>query len=255
MVAPRANRIQIGLQLRVAQPRGHNFPRELRVPVRVQHIDHHHADAHRVHAAPRLRAIAEQAELRRQRGPVFRIEVLGDEQVHAACVIVQPRAVFRGQIRVDAPGCIPKLQHPLRLVVPHHRRAHDLRQLAVGVATEGVHLPQPVLRGHVSLSHEQIILTGSLDVGHAVGVAADEHGRREPGEMHISIQHRQRGPGSRAQPQHARARSDQQQSQQSAHGPEENSRPAAFTATRNRRNGRRGRLISYFCVGHRFSTG
>src|SRR5688572_6355794 len=43
-----------------------------------------------------------------------------------------------------------------------------LRQIAGGEATERVHLPQPVLRGHVSLKEHSIIYSCGLDVRYAI---------------------------------------------------------------------------------------
>ena len=63
MVAPGADGIEIGLELRVVQLGGDAFARELRVPMRVERLHHHHADAERVDAGPGLRLVVQQAEL------------------------------------------------------------------------------------------------------------------------------------------------------------------------------------------------
>ncbi len=60
MVAPRADRIQIGFQLRVVEIRRRSLARQLHVPVRVQRLHHHHADAERIDAGPRLRLVVQQ---------------------------------------------------------------------------------------------------------------------------------------------------------------------------------------------------
>ncbi len=202
MVAPRADRIEVGLQfgvVQIVQLGGDALAAQLGLPMRVQHLHHSQADRDRVRAAPGLRAIAEQPELRRQRGLMLR-----DEKIHAARVIVKASAVGGGQVGVDAPGRIPDLQNPLRPVVLELRGAEDLRQLAIGVAAKEVHLPEPVLRRHVALRHKEIVLSRRVDVRHAVRVAADGHRCREPGHVQIAIQRRQRGDRRRAQPQHAR---------------------------------------------------
>ena len=89
------------------------------------------------------------------------------------------------------------------------RTAHDLCQLAIGVATVSIHLPQAVLGGDVALRDEEIFLRGGFDVGNAVGLAADDDGRREPGKMQIAVQLRECGLGDGLQPEHAGSASQQ----------------------------------------------
>ena len=70
-------------------------------------------------------------------------------------------------------GRIAKLQHALRDVVLHQRRTHDLRQIAIGVAAKGIHLPKPVLRCYIALGNEEVFLRRRFNVRHAVSIAAD----------------------------------------------------------------------------------
>ncbi len=88
------------------------------------------------------------------------------------------------------------------------RGAHDFGQLAVGAAAQAVHLPQAILRGDVSLSDEEVVLRGGIDVGHAVGVAADGDGRGKAGQMHVAVELGQRGFGGGAKPEHAGTRGE-----------------------------------------------
>jgi len=126
--------------------------------------------------------------------------------------------------------------------VLEERGAQNLRQLAVGIAPEGVHLPEPVLGGHIALGQEEIVLGGRLDVEHAVGIAADRDRSGESGEMNIAVHGRQRGLLRRAKPQYKRCRGREQQHQQPASGPTENAQPAKFTAGWPGFTGRCGRL-------------
>ena len=51
MVPPRSHRINILLELWVMQVVGDQLPRQLHIPVRVQHLHHHQADGDRIDAA------------------------------------------------------------------------------------------------------------------------------------------------------------------------------------------------------------
>ena len=54
--------------------------------------------------------------------------------------------------------------------------------VAGGVAAEGLHLPEAVLRGDVALGDDEVVERGGLDVGDAVGVALDGDGSGEAGD-------------------------------------------------------------------------
>ena len=142
-----------------------------------------------------------------------------------------------------SPGRIPELQNPLHLVVLEERGAQNLRQLAVGIAPEGVHLPQTILGGHIALGHEEIVLCGRLNVGYSMSVAANRDRSREPGDTHVAIQHRQRGLSCRTKPQHNHRYSNEKQRHQPARGPQKNPQPAAFAAAKQRFTRTCGRLI------------
>ncbi len=58
--------------------------------------------------------------------------------------------------------------------------AEDLGEVAGGVAAEGVHLPEAVLRGDEALGDEEVVERGGADVGDAVGVALDGDGAERP---------------------------------------------------------------------------
>ncbi len=167
-IAPRADRVKIVLQLVIVQLGRDVLPRQLRIPMRIQHLHHHQPDRDRVLAAPRPGAIKEQLELRRKR-----VLMRSDEQINPASVIVKSGA-FRGrQVGVNTPGRQAKLQVALHFVVPHQRGTENLRQFPIGVAAESIHLPQPVLSGHIALRHKKIVLGSRLNVGHAVSITPD----------------------------------------------------------------------------------
>ena len=60
--------------------------------------------------------------------------------------------------------------------------AEDLGEGAGGVAAEGVHLPEAVLRGDEALGDDEVVERGGADVGDAVGVALDGDGSGEAGD-------------------------------------------------------------------------
>ena len=205
-IAPRTHGVQVSLEMWVVEPGRNPRTTELGGPVRVQHLHHHHSHAYRVHPTPRLRSKTQQPELHRQgiRSFAFR-----DEEVYAARIVVHPRSIGRRQIHIHAPRRIPELEHALRLIVLEQRSAHDLRQLAVGIAPVCVHLPEPVLRGYVTLGHEEIILACRRDMRNPVAVAPHLDRRRESGYVHVPIQRRERGLRGKAQPQHAHTNGQQ----------------------------------------------
>ena len=53
-------------------------------------------------------------------------------------------------------GCTD-LEGALGAVVRDHGRAEDFGELAGGVAAEGVHLPETVLRGDEALGHDEVV--------------------------------------------------------------------------------------------------
>ena len=74
------------------------------------------------------------------------------------------------------------LQGALEAVVLDEGGAEDLGELAGGVAAEGVHLPEAVLRGDEALGEEEVVEVGGVDGGDAVGVALDGDGGGEAGD-------------------------------------------------------------------------
>jgi hypothetical protein len=103
---------------------------------------------------------------------------LRDEEINAVCVVVEASAAVGGLMVVDPVGGEANLEHALRFVVLNKRGTHDFGQFSVGAAPRAVHLPQAVLRGDVALGDNEIVQRGGVDVGHAVGVAADNNRRR-----------------------------------------------------------------------------
>ncbi len=138
MIAPRTDRVKIGLQLGVVQLGRNLLARELGVPMRVEHLHHRQAYGDRVFSGPGARAIEEQLELRRQR-----MGMLVDEKIDAARVLIQPGAVRGGQVwhKRAAPCCgIAALAAPCRAsraMVPESRPVRRWRCAAAYPSATG----------------------------------------------------------------------------------------------------------------------
>ncbi len=157
--------------------------------------------------------------------------MLRDVEIDAAGVGIVARAVVGGQVGVDAPRRRTKAKHALCRVVLHQRRTQHLGQLAIGVAAEHIHLPEAILRGHIALRDEEVLLRGRLDMGHAVDVAAHGHRRGNSVNLEVAIHLRQRGMGRGAQPQQAQRRHQQNKHHKPQRNAQQEARPAAFAAS------------------------
>ena len=90
----------------------------------------------------------------------------------------------------------------------NERGAEEFGEFAGGVAAQHIHLPEAVLSGDVALGEEQIVDVGCLDVGYAVGVAADGDGCGESAQMNFAVELRKRGDHGVVQPREAAAGED-----------------------------------------------
>ena len=108
----------------------------------------HHARAHQqgIDHRPRPRRVLQQAEFERK--PVaMRFE----KRIYSASVSVKISPVARGDNLLRRFGCEPQPQNPLLAVHLHRVFADHFRKFSGSGAPHHVHLPQPVLRGDVSL--------------------------------------------------------------------------------------------------------
>ena len=110
------------------------------------------------------------------------IALVGDGRVDAGGVLLKPVALRCGEGGGDAVGGGADLEDALGAVVREEGGAEDLGEVSGGVAAEGVHLPEAVLGGDVALGEDEVVKGGGLDVGDAVGVAADRDGGGESGD-------------------------------------------------------------------------
>ena len=76
--------------------------------------------------------------------------------------------------REDRDGAVgggADLHDALGAVMGDKAGAEDLGELAGGVAAEGFHLPEAVLRGDVTLGEDEVVERGGTEVGNALVVA------------------------------------------------------------------------------------
>ena len=91
---------------------------------------------------------------------VFEGEVVslgGDGGVDAFGVKLQPVELVGRHSGEGSIGGGAELQDALDAVVGNHGRAEDLGELTGGVAAEGLHLPEAVLRGDVALGDDEVV--------------------------------------------------------------------------------------------------
>ena len=82
-------------------------------------------------------------------------------------------------------GNLTQSENALLTIVLDVLRAQDDRQVAGSKSSRHVHLPQPVLRGDVSLGEEQVAEIGGRDVGHAQRIVSNDHRCHEPGQVDV----------------------------------------------------------------------
>src|SRR6185503_3518795 len=160
--------------------------------------------------------------------------MLRDVEIHSARIRFQPLAVFRREIRINAMRDIAKLQQALHLVVPEQGRSHHLGEFAIGAPPIGIHLPQPVLRSHVSLGDEQVFLRRGVDVGNPMLIASNSYGRGEAlntlsVKMEVTIKLRQCSFGRTSKPEHEHPPEEGERDQYPQTANNQNPRPAVTT--------------------------
>jgi hypothetical protein len=139
-------------------------------------LKHDEADQKRVAGCPRSGLVAEEAELERE---MRALDV--DGGIDAGGVTLEEVKLIGREGRDGAIGGGAELEGALETVVGQEGRAEDFGEGAGGVAAEGVHLPQTILRGDKALGEDEVVKRGSAEVGNAVVVALDSDGCSEAG--------------------------------------------------------------------------
>jgi hypothetical protein len=103
-----------------------------------------------------------------------------EKRIHSASVSVKISPVARGDTLLRRFSREPQPQNPLLAIHFHGGFANHFRKFSGSGAPHHVHLPQPVLRGHVPLGKKQILERGRLNRRHPVLIAHDSHFGRNP---------------------------------------------------------------------------
>ena len=154
--------------------------------------------------------------------------------IHAASVSLKITPVASGDALLRRFGRDPQPQNPLLAVHLHRVFADHFRKFSGSGAPQDVHLPQPILRGHVALGKKQVFERTRLNRRNPVLIAHYPHFGRNPRHGDAAIQLRQRRPRNPVKPPDA----DDEHHQQYANGVVKNAErrmapPSIGTGVRN----------------------
>jgi hypothetical protein len=137
-------------------------------------LEHDETDEEGVARSPGRRLVVKEAEFE------WEMRVLEcDGGVDSGGVLLEEMKLVGWESGDGTVGCDAELERALETVVGEEWRAEDLGECAGGVAAEGIHLPETVLRGDEALGDEEVVERGGADMGDAVIVALDGDGRGE----------------------------------------------------------------------------
>ena len=175
----------------------------------IEELGHGEADQQRVLDGPNVRSVSKKAKLQRQR-----LGVLGDVCVHAVGVGLKLRALRRVHGGDGLFRDLPQAEDALLAVGSDKVRAEDHGQIAGSEAARHVHLPQPLLRGDIALSEEEIAKVRRGDGRDPERIARDRYRLGESGHSNGAVFLRQSGAHSAVKPDIEGEEDDQQQQQE-----------------------------------------
>lgn len=181
MVAPGAYGIEVRQKLR-RQLCGEYFAVELLGEGVGEVLKHGQTDKDGVAGRPLSRLVAEDAEFDREMRALS-----GDGGVDALGVETEPMQLVGRERSGGAIGRGADLKDTLGAIVRNEAGAENFGELAGGVAAEGIHLPEAVLRGDEALGEDEVIESGGMDVRDTVGIALNGDGSREAGDGEGSV--------------------------------------------------------------------
>ena len=114
--------------------------------------------------------------------------LVGDRRIDARCIALQQMKLICRKSGQRTVGGSANLQGALGTVVFKQRLTKDLRQIAGGVSAQCIHLPQPVLSGHISLRRHQIVERTCPKMRNTVPVALNRDRSGQPGDRDRSVQ-------------------------------------------------------------------
>lgn len=176
VVAPGAYGVEVSEEGR-GEPGGEGFAVELLGEAVGEVLKHDEADEEGVAGDPGGWGEVEETELE---GEMVALD--GDGGVDAAGVEVEIVKLVWGEDGDGPVGGGTELEDALGTVVEDEAGAEEFSKLAGGVAAEGFHLPETILRGDVALGEDEVVEGGGADVWDSLGVALDGDGRGEAGD-------------------------------------------------------------------------
>ena len=199
VIAPGAYRVEVGEE-RGREAGGEGFAAEFLREAGGEVLKHDEGDEDGVAWSPGGGIVVEETELEWEMGT---LEVHGG--VYAAGVEVE--VVELGRIE-NCNGSLcgsTELKGSLGAVVSEELGAEEFGEGSEGVAAEGLHLPEAVLRGDEALGDDEVVERCGFDGGDALGVALDCDGSGEAGngeaavELREGVAHCVAGPDARAE--------------------------------------------------------
>jgi hypothetical protein len=182
MVTPRAYGVEVGDEVE-GETGGESFAVELLGEAVGEVLKHGERDEDGVAGGPEIGLVAEDAELQGEmRALTF------DGGVDAGGVEGEPVELVGRQDGDGAVGGGADLESALGAVVGEESRAEDFGEGAGGMAAEGLHLPETVLRGDVALGDDEVVHRGGAEVRHALAVALDRDGSGEAGDGESAVE-------------------------------------------------------------------
>ena len=94
----------------------------------------------------------------------------GDEGVHATGVGGEHFPRLGVDLPHGAIGCLREAELAVLDIEIERPLPENFRKLALGQPAAQIHLPEPVLRGHVTLRQNRVFERPGADVRHAAGV-------------------------------------------------------------------------------------
>src|SRR5277367_25848 len=165
------------------------LPVQFLLPGRSQRLIHIQTDQISVRRSPSPRPVTQRHKFNRQFPAALRNVV-----VHPARISLQQPANFWRSIRRRPLRRLPHPQSPIFPVVRQSELTKNLRQIPTRSPPQQIHLPQPILRHHVTLRRHHILQRFSANPRPSPRVAVHNHAVLQSANRQAAIQPRQLPP-------------------------------------------------------------
>ncbi len=115
----------------------------------------------------------------------------GNGRVHACGVALKQMKLVRRKSRESTVRSGPDLQSALGTIVRNERCTENLRKISSSMAAQRIHLPQPILRGHVALGHHEVVERTRPKMWNPMCIALHRNRSGEAGDRDRAVQLRQ----------------------------------------------------------------